>query len=301
MSEVIVSSQSGDILTYVRGRCRVGSNPVSAALQDTQMRQHLTDLNKQFVSITNKNSQYPPEFLRRETIFLSKDKTNLNGAISAGDDSVIVDSVSDFFDPGTTTIGGFYIKRSNASYDYASYTTYASGTNTLSGLNNIDVDHLDDEGLHKIYELPTDFGKSMAFLVDNTPYKRLPPTYSQVPWPWHFTTILMENTAATIRRTFLVLPEDIGEKDCTLYYRKQATAITADTDKVDTPDGNSRLWIINKMMAYCWRNRGETDLAIDSDNEAEAALKLYLADLAESDDEIDKGPMFDTDVFFGIS
>jgi hypothetical protein len=196
------------------------------------------------------------------TNFQTKDGTTLNGALTTASNSVILTDASDF-----DSAGRLWIKTSKGAIDFVDYTSKAS--NTLSGATDIDMTHATAEKVGKLYALPTGFAKSRKLIVNNTTYDYL----KQDLLPFYRTY--------DMRGAYIVMPEDIGEQDCTLYFERAPTDISSGVDATDLATTldipEDFMWYaIHSLMAHIYRIRRKRDDAMVSDQLAQMELTLAL-------------------------
>lgn len=272
-----VFSTADTIFNQVRAETKVGSNPVATALQNTAMLRKLHDLNEQFVNYPYSVGMLGFKFLNRETTIQTKNHTTLNGAISSGASSFIVTDGTDFDSP-SSDVAGFYIKNSNNIYDFGTYES--KSTHTLSTVSGIQIAHSASEEVHKIYRLPSDYGKPRALYRESNviEYEYLDADFRQVPPYGYYMVKTLYGTNHT--GDFMVFPEDVGEIDWKFYYIKRPNTIDGTDDQIDAPNGNGRQWIIEKMNAYVYSVLGETDLANRAEQQAAYCMDRCLAEFA---------------------
>lgn len=214
----------------------------------------------------------------RETIIQSKTNTTLNGALSVGATSMILTSATDFDSPPITaahpSLGAGYIRTGQYMYDFFSYETKSS--NTLSTVSGINVVCADGSEVHKLYALPSDFGKTRALFRESNivEYEYLDQDMRQTPpFGYYF---LKSFTSSTYSGTFLVLPWMIGAYNFKLNYMKKANTIADTTDSIGAPNGDGRQAVIEKMCQYVWEVLGEDVLAARARDNAEVAMDKCL-------------------------
>ena len=271
-------TQATTIFTQVRAECGIGSNPISTALQDTAMLRQLHDVNSDAVNYAYRLGLLGWKFLRRETTIITIANTTINGALTSGTTSITLTSGTSWDDPAagsaSTDIAAGYVKTADNIFDFFTYTDI-SGT-SVTGVEGISRSHATLEEAHKVYQLPTDFGKMRALFRESRTYlyEYLDEDKAQVP-PFGF-YMVKSLINGTKRRSFLVFPEDIGALDWSVYYMKRPTTIDEVTDYIDMPDGNGRRYIVEKMKEYVWSVLGEENDAALSRQRAEK----HIQDLA---------------------
>lgn len=291
MSNHLPSTAASDIISYVRSRCRLGTNPPNAIFQTTQMLVALHDINDWFFHWPMDNGDMAPwKFTRKEKVFLAKNNTTLNGALSAGAISLILTSGTDFDSPSSDAAAA-YVKDTNGIFHFFTYEGRA--TVTLSGINPIDVDLATGLDVQKLYTLPSDYGRPRTLKVNGGEYKFSDSDTDDVPPAGYYHTRFMTSSSG-YSNFYLVLPLQIGEGvTVKMHYIKRPTVIATGTDKIDAPNGLARLAIISKFEAYCWEHRGEMDMAMAAEKKAEDAISQFAAVQSGENASPDKGPSFD--------
>lgn len=281
MSEISSFSTASTILTQVRAKTRIGSNPTATALQNTAMLLQLNDVNDWFHNYPYTIGMLGWKFNDKETVIQSKTHTTLNGALSAGATSVVVTSGTNFDSPPIDslhpTIAGGYIRTSTYIHDYFTYESKSS--NTFSTAYGLDVAHATGEEVHKIYLLPSDFGKTRSMFRESNviEYQQMDQDFRQTPpFGYYMLKNLVGSSGAS--GTFMILPWMIGAYSFKLYYMKKATTISSSdlTDKINAPDGDGRQAVIEKMCQYVWEILGEDTLAQRAAQNAELAMDRCL-------------------------
>lgn len=295
------TSKASTIISLAKAKTRQGTHSPSAAYDDTILYYALNDLNEWFcywTFNTKKGGMQPFQFLRREFLFNSKANTTLNGAISAGDNSLTVTSAAAWSEtPSATAPLGLYLKNSNGHYNFVTFETKVSSV--FSDLDTVFLDFVDAVSVHKIYTLPTNYGRPRTLKISETQhYIWLDSEYSSVPPPGFFhTRFLPTKTLAPQNsgKMFLILPENIGANPMTLYYVKKPNSIANADSYVDAPDGIARMALVYKMMEYIWEVRGESSKAKECSDNAEDYMTTFASSQASVDASPIQGPMFDTD------
>ncbi len=293
MSNLLPSSLASDIILYVRGRVRLGSNPPSPVFQDTQMLVALNDINDWFYYWPLDNGDMAPwKFTRKEKIYLAKNLTTLNGPVAAGAISIDLTDGSDFDSPDTDAAAAF-IRDNNWIFHFFTYE--GRTTNNLSGVSTIDVDIATGMEVRKLFTLPSDYGRPRILKVNGREYKFVDSESDDVPNTGTYYTRFM-TSANGYSNFYLVLPLLIGAgQTVKMHYVKRPTIIDELTDRVDAPDGVARWALIKKFEAFCWFHRGESELAAEADAAAEKFIKLFAAVQSGENASADQGPSFDLD------
>jgi len=270
-------STASTILTQVRAKTRLGANPSATAFQNTAMLLQLHDVNEWFHNYPYTIGMLGWKFNDRETIIQGKINTTLNGAISSGATSLVMTSGSNFDDPSSTDVRAGYIRSGTYIYDFFTYET--KSTNTFTNVSGIDMSHANAEPIHKVYVLPTNFGKGRGLFRQSNviEYSYLDQDMRQVP-PYGYYMLKSLTSTNNYSRTFMILPEAIGAIDFKFYYMIKATTISASdlSDKINAPDGDGRQAVIEKMSAYVWDILGEGDLADKARAKAEEHIDKCL-------------------------
>lgn len=272
-------STGATILTQVRAKTRIGSNPTSTALQNTAMLQQLHDVNEWFHNYPYTIGMLGWKFNDKEAIIQAKASTTLNGALSIGATSVVLTSGTDFDSPPITSehpsLGGFYIRTGTYIYDFGVHEGKSS--NTLSTVSGLQIAHATAENVHKIYILPSDFGKTRSLFRQSNviEYQYLDQDFRQVP-PFGYYMLKSFTSTNSYSGTFLILPESIGAINFKLYYMKKANTIDGTDDSINAPDGDGRQAVLEKMYQYVWETLGEDQLADRARVNAEIAIDKCL-------------------------
>ena len=272
-------STASTILTQVRAECGVGSNPKSTALQNTSLLRFLNDINSEFVNLPYIQGLTGWKFLLRETIISTVANTTLNGALASGATSMVLTSGTSFDDPAATDVGAGYVKTGNSVYDFFTYEDRA--TNTLSTVAGLNMAHATLEEVHKVYKLPSDFGKIRNIFRRSSLYSYVyvDPDFTQVPRGDQFTIRVFTSTN-NYSASFLIFREDIGALEFKVQYVKAPTTIDETTDSVDAPDGTPRRYIVERMKEYVWSHLGEENDAILAKQRADILLREAFGEWA---------------------
>ena len=161
------------------------------------------------------------------------------------------------WDSPSSAIAGSYFKMGSMTYDFFTYQTKTG--NVLTGVNGVDLAQVTLTEVHKIYGVPSDYGKPRFLALDNVQYMYVDPDLRQIPYAGQFTMKYFND--GTYAAAFIILPYAIGTHDCVFYYFKKPATISASTDLVDAPDGHGRRALVEKVKAYIWETMGEWDLA----------------------------------------
>jgi len=274
-------STAATIITQVRAKTRIGANSTSTALQNTAMLLQLHDTNEWFHNYPYTIGMLGWKFNDRETIIQTKANTTLNGAVSAGATSVILVNASDFdsppLDSNHPSLGAGYIRTNKYMYDFFVYETKSS--NTLSIASGIDIAHLTSEEVHKLYALPSNFGKGRALFRESNviEYQYLDQDLRQTP-PFGYYMLKSFTSTNGFTGTFMVMPWTIGVYNFKFYYMIKANTISASdlSDKINAPDGEGRQAVIEKMCQYVWEILGEDQMAARASANAELAMDKAL-------------------------
>lgn len=244
------------------------------------MYQRLGDINEEGVAYPTSVGVLGWWFMDRETIIQTIAKTSLNGGISSGASSLILTSATGWTSPSNAVAGG-YIKNAKSIFDFFTYETLTA--NTASVVANISQSHSSLEEVHKVYEVPTDFGYPRALYKQSVylKYFRADHALRQVPAHPFYTIKYLVGTNFSNR--FVVFPWNIGAMDWNLQYQKSAINLDAvatddkSATKLDLPYGHGRRFYIEKMKAYIYEIIGN-----DSDSQiADAKAKDHIEKLLD--------------------
>lgn len=218
------------------------------ALQDTALIRRLDLINRTFVN--EAHIRHPSggwSWMEDVTNFSTYSGTTLNGAITTASASVILTDAGDF-----STAGRLWIKTTRGAVDFVDWT--GKSTNTLTGATDIDMSHADAEKVEMLYALPSNYAKAHAVLLDSIELR-----YERAE------SLPRSGTFAT-RGSYLLLPENTGEHDGTLWYEKSPTDLStgvAATDlaaSMDVPEDFSR-YAVEMLKAYIFDVRRKEDKA----------------------------------------
>lgn len=270
-------STASTILTQVRAETRIGSSPTATALQDTAMLAQLSDVNSEGHNLPYSFGMLGWKFNDTEYIIQGKNNTTLDGAIASGATQLTLTSSADFNTPAASSFEAGYIRTGTYIYDFF---TYESGPSSriVSTVDGIQIAHADDEPVHKLYPLPSNYGKPRSMFRQSNvlEYFYFDEDFRQTP-PFGYYIIKVLTSSSGYKGSFVVLPESIGEINFKFYYMKKPTSITATTDSINLPDGTGRRWVIEKMCAYVWNILGEIDLAAACETRAKANMEQCLS------------------------
>jgi hypothetical protein len=197
----------GDILTgSVQETLGSSLGNVEAINTDALIRE-LNRINRQFIRAAHtKHDNKGWSWMEDVHHFKTYVATALNGAISSGAASLVVDSGTNFLVGG----GQFYLLTTKGLIDFITYTTEASETVTTTGAT-VNVDHADGEWAELLYSLPADFAKEKTLSLSQTDYE-----YQK------FTGHFPAGRSYTVYNGAMLFPKGIGAQDGTLVYDKQA-------------------------------------------------------------------------------
>lgn len=238
----------------------IGSSTSSlTALQTTALLRRLNQINQEFINSSRDGWSWMEDVTNFETVA----DTTLNGAITTASTDVILTSATDF-----ASSGRIWIKTSTGAIDFVDYTSKAS--NTLSGATDIDMSHASGEAVGKCHAIPSTYKNAIRLRLDETDYEYV----KQTRLPVHATYYT--------RGAYLVLPEDVGSTDATLWFEKGPTEIAAVGTSLDIP--TDYMWYaIHKLKAYVFRTRRKRQDALDCEEYARIELDHALnSDVRES-------------------
>lgn len=264
------------IIAQVRAETAVGSNPASTALQNTSMYRRLNDVEDEFVNYPYRIGMLGWKFLELEYPFSSIANTTLNGALASGASSVVLTSATNWYSP-SSDLGGGYVKSEDV-FDFFVYEGLFS--NTLSTVSGIQKSHADASEVHKIYELPSNFGKPRNLFRkgNSSPYTHIDPSIVQIPRGIEYTTKSIAGT--NYSRSFLILPEDIGAETWKFFYIKAPTSIRDGTESISAPNGVGRRFYVEMMKSYVWSVLGEENEAATAQQKAMNAIDALASEWA---------------------
>jgi hypothetical protein len=263
------------ILTQARSECAVGANPNSTALQNEAAYRRLSDIEDQFVNYPYTVGMLGWKFLDTEFPIETIGSTTLSGAISSGATSLMLVSGTNWYSP-SSDLGGGYIKSEDV-FDFFVYEARTSGSLTI--VSGIQKDHANAVEVHKIYELPANYGKSRNLFKGTYPSTYIDSSIVQIPRGNEYTT--KSFTGTNYSRSFLILPEDIGADNFKFFYMKAPVAITeAGAENISAPDGVGRRFYIEMMKSYIWSVLGEENEAAIAQQKAMNAIEALASEWA---------------------
>lgn len=246
-----------DIITRSRGEAIGSTTSAIPALEDTQMIEWAETLNAQFIDAAHTRHDFGGwSWTKRVFPFKTVSDTTLNGAISAGDPSLILTSASDF-----DSSGRICIETANGGIEFVDNESKSSNTLTVStttGAETILMDHADGEKVQKMYPLASDHGKTFKLFVNKSEY-----------FPVRDFTIIPPARTYTEYGNYILFPQDINSQDVTLIYYKKPTTLTAVSDTTDIPTKFQR-WAIEITLLHLFRVRRKRE---------DIALSLQLAEM----------------------
>lgn len=188
------------------------------AISETALIREIDRINRQFIRAAHtKHGNKGWSWMEKVYNFKTYAATSLNGAISAGASSVILDDASNFSASG----GQFYTLTSKGLVDFITFTSKSSNTLTTTG-STVDVAHSDGEWAELLYDLPSDFGKEKWMIVSQVAYEYL---------KYEGNTPRYRNY--TVYNGAVMFPKSIGAQDCSLVYEKTATDLSTGDDSAD--------------------------------------------------------------------
>lgn len=191
--------------------------------------------------------------------------TTLNGAISAGDASLILTDASSF-----PSAGRIVIETDRGALDFVDYT--AKATNTLTvGTEPIGIAHSSGEDVEPLYALPSNFSKMIDMRIDGDAVEES-------------NTSLFPTWGYRYVGRYLLLPKDLGTRHVSLRYTRGATYLTNTLANITTnratetgiPKDFAR-YPIERLKAHIYRTRERYDKASQCEGIASAALRDALA------------------------
>lgn len=256
----------GDILDQSVSETLGSSDRTIDAIGDTSLIAELDSINREFIRYSHtKHDNKGWSWMEDTYDFQTKASTALNGAVSAGASSIIVDSVASFVAGG----GQLYILTSKGLIDFVTYTSGVSTTVPVTA-STVDVAHADGEYVELLYDLPDDFAKSKTLFVNSVPYQYV--VLQQLP----------QGLCYSSYNGSLLLPKGIGAQDCTLVYDKKPDALSTGDETADRarslniPKDFSK-YAVEMLNSFIFMKRRKRDDAMISKNMAMEVLRDALA------------------------
>ena len=258
----------GEILTgSVQETLGTTTNTVDA-LSVTSLIRELDRINREFIRAAhtkhdNKGWSWmvaPPHH------FQTYGATALNGSVSAGASSIIVDSITGFVAGG----GKLYVLTSKGVVNVITYTSAASTTVPVTA-STVTFALADGAWTELLYALPSYFAKERDLLVNQTGYE-----YAQ------YRGILPSYRSYSVVDGYILLPKSIGSQEGTLIYEKKATVLSTGDDSADqllsmnVPKDFVR-YATEMLNAYIFMKKRRREDAQISMQLAEIALRDALA------------------------
>lgn len=268
---------TADIITQARSEALVGSNPIAAPLDDDSMYQRLHDINMEACQYPKSVGYLGWLFMDREVIISTIANTALNGAISSGASTFTVDSASGF-DVPSGTCGAGYIRDGKQMFDFFTYESLSG--NIFSNVSDISEAHADDEEVHKVYALPSDYGYQRALYKQSVylKYHNADIGLRQVPAHPFFSIVYLKST--TYFAPFLVFPYKINSLNWKLLYQKAPVDVLGASDrttvKLDLPTGHGRRYYIEKLKAFIHESEGNDADRVLAEQTAQDHLEKLL-------------------------
>lgn len=244
----------------------IGSSTSSlTALQDTAIIRQIDLINRKFVNEAHvRHPQGGWSWMEDVTNFSTKSSTTINGALTTASTSVVfTEDVG--FDAGG---GRIWVKTTKGAIDFIDYTAFS--TLTATGATDIDMSHASGEKVEKLYALPSNYAKAHKVLLDAGElwYEHSP----SLPCSGYFDT----------RGSYLLLPENTGSHDGTLWYEKAPSDLSTGTTatdlarSLDIPEDFSR-YAVEMLKAYIFLVRRKEDKAQLCRQYAEECLEQALS------------------------
>ena len=179
-------------------------------------------------------------WMRKTDNFQTKSQTNLTSAISKGALTFVLDAEID-----SDTSGRMVMETNKGALDFVDWESNVSTTytvSTTSGDDLVTIAHGKDK-VEKLYELPSDYAKTMKLLVGTVPYF---PSRDSYGWP--------TGRFYTQHGNFIMFSQQIGTQDVTHYYSRKAKALTSKSDTTEIPRQLER-WAIEMTLFHVFRIR----------------------------------------------
>lgn len=269
---------SGEIVSKARAEAGVGSNPISSALQDTNMYEVLQDIENEGVAYPTSVGVLGWPFMDTETIIQSIGSTSNTAIVAASATTFTLTSGTGWDSPAADSLGAGYIRNGTQMFDFFTYGARASGV--LTGVTGIDIAHSALEECHKVYLLPSDFGYPRALYKASVYLKYFKSDAALRQVPAHPFYSIIRLASASNAGMFLVLPYKIGVFDWKLTYQKCAVEVEEAEDPTDVtmslPRGHGRRFYIEKLKAYIYENMGEMEDSQTAEGKAKDHLEKLL-------------------------
>lgn len=207
----------GDILTGSVQETLGSSTSTVEAISTASLIRELDRINRQFIrSAHTKHDNKGWSWMESVYNFKTYAATALNGAVSAGASSIIVDSVTGFVTAG----GQLYALTSKGLVDFITYTDGSS--TTLPVTASTVIAHSDGEHTELLYDLPSDFAKEKWLILSQSAYE------------YHkYTGTLPSFRSYSVYNGAILFPKNIGSQDVTLVYDKQAANLDTGVEATD--------------------------------------------------------------------
>lgn len=257
----------GEILTASVQETLGSTTGTVDAVSTASLIRELDRINRQFVRAAHtKHGNKGFSWMEKVYNFKTYAATALNGAVSAGASSIVVDSITGFVSGG----GQLYALTGDNLIDFITYTSATTTTLPVTAAT-VGIAHADGEWVELLYDLPSDFAKEKSLVINQSGYEYRK-YLGQLP---SFRTFMVYNGA-------ILLPKSIGAQDCTLVYEKTPTDLSTGDDttdqnrSMDVPTDFIR-YAIESLNAYIFMKKRRREDASLSMQLAEQVLRDALA------------------------
>lgn len=238
---------AAQILTPARSEAISSGASQVTALQDEQMAEFIHTLNSDLLlAFHTEDHGGGASWMKKTSNFSIHVHDSLNGALSAGAANVVLSSATNF-----DTNGRIAIETARGALDFVDYLVKSSNTlpvSTADGAENVSMAHASGNWVHKLYPVPSDFGRSHKLWVNRVPYDEEP-----------FSGMFPRNKYFSLYGQYILLPRGTYTSDGTLLYEKAPTNITAVGTTTNIPRRFLR-WAVYATLFHLYnvrRKRGD--------------------------------------------
>lgn len=253
-----------DILTPARAEAINSTQSSLTAVQDTQMLAWIQYLENRFIEEAHtKHTLGGWSWTRKVRNFQTIAKTTLSAAITSTSPATFSLTSGTGFD----ATGRIAIETAKGAVDFVDCTISGSTAtpSTTAGADVVSMTHASGEKVHKLYALPSDYGKTFRLLmgekIDFQPHRDI----ILFPDFYYFTEI----------GSYILLPRDIGAQDFTHYYFRKGNTISALTTETSIPKMGLR-WAVEMTLMHLFRIRRKREDIATSVQLAEMEMSRML-------------------------
>lgn len=213
----------------------------------------------------------------RETIITTISSNSLKGAISSGASTFTFTDSTGFYNP-SGDFGAAYIRDGKQMFDFITYESLSG--NVASGVSGVNESHADTEEVHKLYNLPTDYGYQRALYKQSVylKYHNADIGLRQVPAHPFFSIVYLKST--NYFAPFLVFPYKINPLNWKLLYQKAPVDVYGAADRttvsLDLPTGHGRRYYIERLKAYIHESEGNDADRMIAEQKAQDHMEKLL-------------------------